>query len=75
MPAVEVWFLGGPADGRVAPIEVDQTTALPLTVQLLQAGFYHGTADHPDPNTEHWYSLVNHTDSPPVYRYITSTDT
>ncbi|SIR90600.1 hypothetical protein [Micromonospora avicenniae] len=69
MPAVEVWFLGGPIDGRLAPVEVDETGTLPQVVQLLQAGFYLGVADNPSQPIEHQYVHDEAETCPPVYRY------
>ncbi|QGN49819.1 hypothetical protein GKC29_25335 [Micromonospora sp. WMMC415] len=69
MPAVEAWFLGGPADGRLAPIEVGEAGELPQVVLLLQTGFYIGAEDQPRPPVEHRYVRDPVEDSPPVYRY------
>lgn len=69
MSAVEAWFLGGPADGRLAPVEVSKAGTLPQVVLLLQVGFYFGAADHPSQPVEHRYVRDDAQDSPPVYRY------
>ncbi|MCI4066152.1 hypothetical protein MRQ36_27830 [Micromonospora sp. R77] len=73
MPAVEVWFVGGPADGRLAPVDVRDAGKLPPVVLLLQTGFYFGAADHPEPSVEHQYVRDDTGDSP-VYRYAGWTD-
>ncbi|MEU7810426.1 hypothetical protein AB0B18_28560 [Micromonospora chalcea] len=74
MPAVEAWFLGGPADGRLAPVEVGEAGELPQVVLLLQTGFYVGAEDHPRPPVEHRYVRDRVQDSPPVYRYAGPAD-
>ncbi|MFI5489190.1 hypothetical protein [Micromonospora echinaurantiaca] len=74
MPAIEAWFLGGPADGRLAPVEVDAAGTLPQVVLLRQNGFYIGAADHPSHPIEHRYVRDDAQDRPPVYRYAGATD-
>ncbi|MBQ0896220.1 hypothetical protein KBX37_24520 [Micromonospora sp. U56] len=70
MPAVEAWFLGGPVDGRLAPVEVDETGAPPRTLLLTQSGYYIGAADQPNQPVEHQYVRDELEDLPPVYRYV-----
>ncbi|MGQ5262905.1 hypothetical protein ACTWLT_19415 [Micromonospora sp. ZYX-F-536] len=69
MPAVETWLLGGPADGRITPIEVDEDGRLPQAIHLLQAGAYLGARDHPSPPVQHRYLRCGGEDDPPTFRY------
>ncbi|MGK5741528.1 hypothetical protein [Micromonospora sp. URMC 103] len=69
MPAVEAWFLGGPVDGRLTPIEVDESGLLPEEVVLPQTGVYVGASDGPA-STRH-FRYVRHDDDsdPPTFHY------
>ncbi|MET8354813.1 MULTISPECIES: hypothetical protein [unclassified Micromonospora] len=71
MPAVEAWLLGGPADGRITPIEVDEDGSLPQAILLLQAGAYLGAREHPSPPVQHRYLRCDGEGQgdPPTFRY------
>jgi hypothetical protein len=69
MVAVEVRLLGGPADGRLQPVESDAAGALPGYVTLPQAGLFVGAADKPAPRVDHMYRQVDDIDSLPIYQY------
>ncbi|MCO1593805.1 hypothetical protein M8C17_01345 [Micromonospora sp. RHAY321] len=69
MPAVEAWLLGGPADGRLTPIEVDENGFLPQVIILPQTGAYIGARDHPSPPVQHRYVRCADEDDPPIFRY------
>ncbi|MDZ5447952.1 hypothetical protein U2F26_35585 [Micromonospora sp. 4G57] len=64
MAAVEVWFLGGPVDGRLMPVEVTADGSPPAMMMLLlpQVGLYVGARDTPAPATEHVYVLAGQID-------------
>ncbi|MFF4940731.1 hypothetical protein [Micromonospora sp. NPDC000729] len=70
MAAVEAWFWGGPADGRIMPVEIsDASGEPPATVELRQSGFYLGTGDAETLTLEHVYVLADPVDGLAVYRY------
>ncbi|MEV1320089.1 hypothetical protein AB0J14_28890 [Micromonospora arborensis] len=69
MPAVDVWLLGGPTDGRLTPIEVDEGGSLPQLIILLQAGAYLGARDQPSPPVQYRYRRCDSGDDPPTFRY------
>ncbi|MEV7267792.1 hypothetical protein AB0N38_29945 [Micromonospora aurantiaca] len=69
MAAVEAWFLGGPVDGRLMPVEVSGDGNPPAVVKLPQTGFYVGTSDVPAPAVEHVYVLAERLDDVEVYQY------
>ena len=70
MPAQEAWFLGGPIDGRVAPVEVDHAGSLPPYLLLLQSGAYIGSDIQPTSPVEHHYVREGPETDPPIYLYI-----
>jgi hypothetical protein len=55
MPAAETWLLGGPVDGRLMPIEINDSGGLPDAAILPQTGVYLGTSDSPDQAVKHRY--------------------
>ncbi|MFI6267220.1 hypothetical protein [Micromonospora sp. NPDC051006] len=65
MPAIEAWLLGGPADGRITPIEFDASGQLPAMLVLPQTGVYIGADDQPSPAVQHRYVLAS-TDELPI---------
>ncbi|SBV30926.1 hypothetical protein GA0070620_6533 [Micromonospora krabiensis] len=67
--AVEAWFLGGPVDGRLMPVEVTPHGSPPMMVKLPQTGFYLGAKDVPAPAMEHVYALADKLDGFDVYQY------
>ncbi|MFI7578688.1 hypothetical protein [Micromonospora sp. NPDC049497] len=69
MPAVEAWFLGGPVDGRLMPVEVTADGSPPAVMKLPQTGLYAGTRDTPAPTTEHIYVLAGKLADLEVYQY------
>jgi hypothetical protein len=69
MPAVEAWFVAGPADGRLMPVEIDEAGAVPPSVVLPQSGAYVGVRDHPSPAVRHRYVRGEDVDDLPVFRY------
>ncbi|MFR9780803.1 hypothetical protein ACL02O_32790 [Micromonospora sp. MS34] len=69
MAAVEAWFLGGPVDGRLMPVEVSADGNPPAVVKLPQTGFYVGPIDSPAPAVEHLYVLTDKLDDSEVYQY------
>lgn len=69
MAAVEAWFLGGPVDGRLMPVEVTVDGSPPAVLRLPEAGFYVGASHHPAPAVEHVYVLAERIDVTEVYRY------
>ncbi|MFI7283442.1 hypothetical protein ACIBOV_24585 [Micromonospora chersina] len=69
MAAVEAWFLGGPVDGRLMPVEVSADGSPPAAVKLPQTGFYLGTSNIPAPAAEHVYVLADRLDGVEVYQY------
>lgn len=69
MAAVEAWFLGGPVDGRLIPVEVTTDGSPPAVVKLPQAGFYLGAGDIAAPAVEHVYVLTDRLDDIEVYQY------
>lgn len=69
MAAVEAWFLGGPVDGRLMPVEVTTEGSPPVVVKLPQTGFYVGTGEVAAPSVEHVYVHVDRLDELEVYQY------
>jgi hypothetical protein len=69
MAVVEAWLRGGPADGRLMPVELDGSGRPPEVVELLQTGFYLGSSDTPAPAMRHEYVLVDAASEPVLYRY------
>ncbi|KOX06659.1 hypothetical protein ADK66_22290 [Micromonospora sp. NRRL B-16802] len=69
MPAVEVWLLGGPADGRITHIEVDDDGTLPQAIVLPQSGAYLGARDHPSQPVQHRYLRCAGEVDPPTFQY------
>ncbi|WP_435204943.1 hypothetical protein [Micromonospora sp. bgisy143] len=69
MPAVDVWLLGGPADGRITPVEVNEDGSLPQAIILPQTGAYLGTRDQPSPPAHHRYLRCDGDDDPPTFQY------
>lgn len=69
MAAVEAWFLGGPVDGRLMPVEVAKDGSPPAVVKLLQSGLYVGANDVAEPTVEHVYVLADRVDDVEVYQY------
>lgn len=69
MAAVEAWFLGGPVDGRLMPVEVSADGTPPAVVKLPQTGFYVGAGDAAAPAAEHVYVLADRLDDVEVYQY------
>lgn len=67
--AVEAWFLGGPVDGRLMPVEMAANGSPPAVVRLPQTDFYLGASDVPTPAVEHVYILADRIDDLEVYRY------
>ncbi|SIM58265.1 hypothetical protein [Micromonospora cremea] len=72
-PATEGWLLGGPADDRITPIELDALGQLPAAVVLQQSGVYVGADDQPNATIPHRYILIS-TDDPPTFHYAGSID-
>ncbi|MFD4208259.1 hypothetical protein ACFWRG_19965 [Micromonospora tulbaghiae] len=70
MPALEAWFLGGPVDGRVAFVEIDDAGSLPPALVLLQSGAYIGSDIQPASTVEHHYVRENSEADPPIYLYV-----
>ena len=70
MAIVEAWFLGGPADGKLMPVEVDGNGSAPSTIKLTEAGYYLGTRDSPAQALDHIYILVDDLGSTRLYRYL-----
>ncbi|MGN9807098.1 hypothetical protein [Micromonospora sp. L32] len=69
MAAVEAWFLGGPVDGRLMPVEVTADGSPPTVVRLPQTGFYVGSSDLAEPPVEYVYVLADRLDDTEVYQY------
>lgn len=69
MAAVEAWFLGGPVDGRLMPVEVTAEGSPPAVVRLPQTGFYVGASDVGATAVEHVYVLTDRLDDTEVYQY------
>ncbi|MGC4797161.1 hypothetical protein ACLQ3H_24030 [Micromonospora saelicesensis] len=69
MPAVEAWLLGGPADGRITPIEVDESGFLPQVIILPQSGAYLGAREHPCPLVQYRYVRCDGEADPPTFQY------
>ncbi|MFU8876331.1 hypothetical protein [Micromonospora sp. SL4-19] len=69
MAAVDAWFLGGPVDGRLMPVEVTADGGPPAVVELPQTGYYIGASDIAGPTVEHVYVLVERLDGTDVYQY------
>ncbi|MET8349472.1 hypothetical protein [Micromonospora sp. NPDC005206] len=69
MAAVEAWFLGGPVDGRLMPVEVTADGSPPAVVKLPQTGIYVGPSDFPTPTVEQVYVLADRFDDVEVYQY------
>lgn len=72
MALVEVWLLGGPADGRLMPVDLPAGDRLPEFLDLPQTGFYFGSSDVPAPPATHRYALADANSQPVVYRYTGS---
>lgn len=66
---VEAWFLGGPIDGRLMPVEVAADGSPPTVVTLPQTGFYVGAKDAPASVVEHVYVLAEVLDDVQTYQY------
>ncbi|PWU48915.1 hypothetical protein DLJ46_10760 [Micromonospora globispora] len=69
MAAVEAWFLAGPVDRRLMPVEVTADGSPPAVVNLPQAGFYVGASGIAAPPVEHVYVLADRRDGIEVYQY------
>ena len=69
MGAIDVWLDGGPADGRVLPVETDAIDGLPATVVLPQTGVFVNADDEPAPRVDHVYVYAGEIDGRHVYRY------
>ncbi|MBM0228802.1 MULTISPECIES: hypothetical protein [Micromonospora] len=69
MAAVEAWFLDGPVDGRLMPVEVTADGSPPAVVKLPQTGFYVGASHLAAPAVEHVYVLADRLDDTEVYQY------
>jgi hypothetical protein len=69
MAVVEVWLLGGPAAGRLMPVEVPADGRPPEVIDLPQSGFYVGSSDVPAPPVIHRYVLADADADPVEYRY------
>ncbi|RNM00999.1 hypothetical protein EFE23_03715 [Micromonospora solifontis] len=69
MAAVEAWFLGGPVDGRLMPVEVAADGSPPAVVKLPQTGLYVGAGDVAAPAVEHVYLHAGRLDGTEVYQY------
>ena len=67
--AIEAWFLGGPVDGRLMPVEVAADGSSPAVVKLSQTDSYVGASDVAAPALEHVYALVDRFDDVEVYQY------
>ncbi|MEV1329881.1 hypothetical protein AB0J20_09925 [Micromonospora costi] len=74
MPAVEAWFVGGPVDGRISPIEVDEAGFLPEEIVLPQLGVYVGASDRPSPLVRFRYVRDVDDGDPPIFRYVGPVD-
>ncbi|PWU61858.1 hypothetical protein DLE60_03410 [Micromonospora globispora] len=68
MTAVEAWFLGGPIDGRLMPVETTVEGDLPEVVRMPQGGLY-VSASEVAASAEHVYVLGDRFDDIHVYRY------
>jgi hypothetical protein len=69
MAPTEAWFLGGPVDGRLMPVEVASDGSPPAVVKLPQTGSYVGAADVATPAVEHVYLHAGRHDDIEVYQY------
>ena len=69
MTVIEVWLLGGPADGRLMPIEASDPQHPPARIDLPQTGVFVGSSDQPAPMVTHRYQLEDATEEPTIYRY------
>lgn len=70
MTAVEAWLLGGPADGRIAAVELTADAQIPRLIRLPQTGLYVGASDQPAPVVEHIYVRSDDIDEQVVYQYV-----
>ncbi|WLS43287.1 hypothetical protein Q3V37_17875 [Micromonospora profundi] len=70
MAAVEAWFLGGPIDGRLMPVEVVADGSPPAVVKLPQTGFYVEPSKFPMPAVEHVYVRMDRLDDLEVYQCL-----
>ncbi|MEU9828565.1 hypothetical protein [Micromonospora chersina] len=69
MATVEAWFLGGPVDGRLMPVEVAADRSPPTVVKLPQVGVYVGAGDVTARAVHHVYVLGDRLDDVEVYQY------
>ena len=69
MMVIEVWLLGGPADGRIMPVEVAPRQDPPQVIDLPQTGVFVGSSDTPAPMVTHRYRLADPDCEPVTYRY------
>jgi hypothetical protein len=69
VPAVEAWFLGGPVDGKLLPVEVTADGSPPAVVKLPQTGVHVGASNLAAPAVEHIYVLADKLDDAEVYQY------
>ena len=69
MTVIEVWLLGGPADGRLMPVETSDQQRPPAVIDLPQTGVYVGSSDQPTPAVTHRYLLEDTSEEPVTYRY------
>ena len=72
MVAREVWLIGGPADGRMMLVEVDQPTGPPRLLRRDEAGVFIGADDQPSDRLVHVYRQDGEVDDVPAYRYVPS---
>ena len=69
MPAVEAWFVGGPIDGRIMPVETGADGSLPQAVDLPQTGVYVGATDQASTVIHYRYVRKGTDGGPPTFRY------
>jgi hypothetical protein len=69
MAVIEAWLLGGPADGRLMPVEVPAGGHPPEEIDLPQTGVYVGRGDAPAPTVIHRHMLSAADAVPVEYRY------
>jgi hypothetical protein len=69
VPVIEVWLLGGPADGRIMSIETNDSNRRPSILDLPQTGVYLGSNDQPTSMAAHRYQLEDTISEPSTYRY------
>ncbi|WP_431728059.1 hypothetical protein [Verrucosispora sp. TAA-831] len=69
MAVVEAWFIGGPVDGRIMPVETTAAGTLPAVVRMPQAGMYVGASESAAPVVEHLYAQSDRWDGVQVYSY------